>query len=55
MQGEDAIKRLDQMFSEYLLDEYKDAFEAIKADWDRVCRENREMRNLLQKEVRRSA
>lgn len=47
MQGEDAIEQLDAMFEGWMLDEYKPAWEAMKADWERVCRENREMRKQL--------
>lgn len=52
MQGEDAIKQLDAMFAEYLLDEYKDAYEAFKAEWLRVCKDNREMRERLHREAK---
>jgi hypothetical protein len=40
MEGEEAIILLESMFGEYQLDEYKPAFEALKADWERICRDN---------------
>ena len=55
MQGEDAIEQLNAMFAEYALDEYKPAWEAMKAEWLRVCLDNREMRERLHREARRSA
>lgn len=54
MEGEDAIVKLDEMFREYLLGaEYEEAWAAFKTDWERVCRDNREMRDQL-REMKRS-
>ncbi len=38
MEGEDAFELLEKMFNEYHLDEYKEAFEKVKEDWERTKR-----------------
>ena len=44
------IDILEEMFDHYDLTEYRPAFEAMKAEWERVCKDNKEMRNQLHKE-----
>ena len=46
---EQAYVDLDQMFKEYDLSEYEKAWEIFKGYFERVCRENREMRKQLEK------
>lgn len=41
---EDPMKLLDRMFAEYQLDEYLPAWEAMKAEHNRVCADNWNMR-----------
>jgi HAMP domain-containing protein len=50
------IEILAEMFDYYDLSEYRPAFEEMKAEYERVCKENREMRDQLHKpEVKKSA
>jgi hypothetical protein len=43
------VEIIEEMFGHYNLDEYKPAWEEMKAEYERVCKENREMRNQLHK------
>jgi len=55
MEGEEAFELLEQMFKEYHLQEYEFAFVIAKSEWERVCKENREMRSKIGKMDRRVA